>query len=94
MILDLTNPAIMRRFARRWLTSAGNQVAVAVTAAATTVSVTWPRTEGDASYGVLCTPNWATGFGVTAKTTTGCTITFLVAAPVGATVDIATFRSE
>jgi hypothetical protein len=84
----------MRRFARRWLTAAGNQTVVAVTAAATTKAITWARDEQDALYGVNATPNWLTQIAVTAKTTAGCTISFSVAAPVGATVDVSTFRSE
>lgn len=94
MIRDLTNPAVLRRWARRWLTSAGNKVALAVTSTAVTVAVTWDRAEGDANYGVAATPSWATIVSVSAKTTTGCSINFSVAAPVGATVDVLTFRSE
>lgn len=94
MIKALDNPAVLRRWARRWLTPAGNKVALAVTAAATTVAVTWDRSEGDATYGVIATPNWGTTVYVTAKTTAGCTVNFGTAAPVGALVDIATFRSE
>ena len=82
------------RLRRRFLTSAGNRVAVAVTAAATTVAVTFPRTEVDTSYGVNATPNWGTTVWVTNKTTTGCTVNFGTAAPANATVDLITFRSE
>lgn len=82
------------RLRRRFLTSAGNQVATSVTAAASTVTVTFPRTEVDASYGVVATPNWGTTVWVSNKSTTGCTINFGTAAPANATVDFITFRSE
>jgi hypothetical protein len=82
------------RVRRRFLTSAGNTVAQAVTAAASSVAVTFPRTEVDASYGVVATPNWGTTVWVTNKTTTGCTINFGTAAPASATVDFITFRTE
>lgn len=82
------------RIRRRYLTSAGTKVGQSVTAAATTVAVTFPRTEVDTSYGVLATPNWGTTVWVTTKTTTGCTINFGTAAPANATVDFITFRSE
>lgn len=90
----LVSETTVRRLLRRWLPPAGNQVAVAVTAAAGNVAVTWARAEGDTNYGVLATPNWGTTVYVTAKTTAGCTVNFGTAAPVGATVDLATFRSE
>ena len=90
----LVAESTIRRLFRRWLTPAGNQVATSVTAAATNIAITWARAEGDATYGVLATPNWGTTVYVTAKTTAGCTVNFGTAAPVGATVDLATFRSE
>lgn len=82
------------RLRRRFLTSAGNRVAVAVTTAATSVAVVFARTEVDASYGVVATPSWGTTVWVTNKTTTGCTINFGTGAPAGGTVDLITFRSE
>jgi hypothetical protein len=84
----------IRRLIVRWLTPAGNQVATSVTAAATTVAVTFPRAEADTSYGVVATPNWGTTVWVTNKATTGCTINFGTAAPANASVDLITFRSE
>jgi hypothetical protein len=82
------------RLRRRFLTSAGNAVSVAVTTASSSVSVTFPRTEVDTSYGVVATPNWGTTVWVSSKATTGCTITFGTAAPATARVDFITFRSE
>lgn len=82
------------RLRRRFLTSAGNGIAQAVTTAATSVAVTFPRAEVDASYGVVATPSWGTTVWVTAKSTTGCTINFGTAAPAGGTVDFITFRTE
>lgn len=84
----------LERLLRRVLTPAGVRVALPVTAAATTVAVTWPRAEGDATYGVLATPSWLTTVRVTSKTTTGCVIDFGTAAPGSATVDVFTFRNE
>ena len=91
---DARQDAIWLRLRRRFFTSAGNTVQQAVTAAATSVAVTWPRTEVDTSYGVLATPSWNTTVWCSARTTTGATINFSVAAPAGATVDLITFRSE
>lgn len=79
---------------RRVLTLAGNQIAVPVTAAATTKAITFPRQEPDTKYGVLVTPNWLTTFSVTGKTTSGCTVNFGTAAPANATIDFFSFRSE
>lgn len=86
--------AIFRRLQQRFLTNFGNRPAVAVTAAAGTVAVAFPRAEADALYGVSVTPNWGTTAWVTAKTTTGFTVNFGTVAPANATVDIITFRSE
>jgi hypothetical protein len=58
----------------------------AVTAAATTLAITG-KTYTDASYAVLCTPNWSTTCYATAKGTTGFTLNFGTAAPAGASVD-------
>lgn len=85
----------IRRLVVRFLTAGGNQVAVAVTAAATSVSITFPRSEPDVSYGVVATPDWDTTTYVTSKTTSGCTINFGTAAPGGGgAVDLVTFRTE
>lgn len=91
---DARQAAVWQRLRLRFFTSAGTKVAQAVTAAATSVAVTWPRTEVDAAYGVVATPNWGTTCWVSARTTTGCTVNFGTAAPANATVDILTFRSE
>lgn len=82
------------RLRRRFLTSAGNGIAQAVATGASSVAVTFPRAEVDASYGVVATPSWGTTVWVTAKSTTGCTINFGTAAPAGGTVDFITFRTE
>ena len=91
---DARQDAIWLRLRRRFFTSAGNAVQQAVTLGATSVTVTWPRTEVDTNYGVLATPSWGTTVWVSARTTTTSTISFGTAAPAGATVDIITFRSE
>lgn len=57
-----------------------------VTAAATTLAITG-KSYADASYAVLCTPNWNTTCWATGKTATGFTLNFGTAAPGGATVD-------
>lgn len=92
--VDARAQAVWDRLRRRFFTQAGNRVAVAVTLGAGSVSVTFPRTEQDASYGVVATPNWGTTCWVTGKTTTGCTVSFGTVAPASATVDLITFRSE
>lgn len=86
--------AVWRRLHIRWVTSAGNQVAAAVTAATGSVAITWARSEVDTDYGVHATPNWGTTVWVTNKSTTGCTVNFGTVAPGSATVDVSTFRSE
>lgn len=91
---DARQDAIWLRIRRRFFTSAGNRVQQAVTAAATSVAITWPRTEVDTSYGVLATPTWGTTVWVSTRSTTGCTVNFGTAAPANATVDVITFRSE
>lgn len=79
----------------RVLTRAGNGVAAAVTAGATTLAVTLPKTESGSDYGVVATPGWATTVWVTGKSTTSFTLNFGSAAPGGgSTVDYFTFRSE
>jgi len=88
------NLAQWRRLVRRFLTSAGNVIALPVTATTTTVTWAFPRTEVDAAYAAVATPSWGTTVAVTAKTTTSLTLSFGTAAPSGATVDIQTFRSE
>lgn len=92
--MSARDDTVWLRLRRRFLTSAGTVVAQAVTTAATSVSVTWPRTEVDTTYGVLATPSWGSTVWVTNKSTTGCTINFGTAAPAGGTVDLVTFRSE
>jgi len=91
------DPITERRFrtlTRRHLTPAGNYPAKAVTLAATTLTVTFPRAEQDTAYGVSCCPNWLTTVAVTSKSTTGLTVTFGTGAPANATCDIATYRTE
>lgn len=92
--VDARQDAIWFRIRRRFFTSAGNFIAQAVANGATSVAVTFPRTEVDTAYGVAATPNWGTTVWVTGKTTTGCTINFGTAAGASASVDIATFRGE
>ncbi len=92
--MDAREATYWERLRRRFLTSAGNKVAQAVTAAASSVAVTFPRTEVDTSYGVCATPSWSSTVWISGKTTTGCTLNFGTAAPAGATVDYITFRSE
>lgn len=84
----------VRRLQLRFLTPAGNQIAVPVTETATSVAITFERAEVDTSYGVVATPSWGTTVFVSSKATTGCTIEFGTAAPADATVDLITFRSE
>jgi hypothetical protein len=79
---------------RRWLTQAGNQLALPVTATNTTLAVVFLNPENTIHYGVIAVPNWNTTVWVTAKTATGCTLNFGTAAPGSAVVDVATFRSE
>ncbi len=64
-----------------------------VTAAATTVTYTFPGSEVDTAYGVLALTNWSTNTYVSARTKTSLTLTFSVAAPASATVSILVFRS-
>lgn len=92
--MDATTERRFRTLVRRHLTPAGNYPAKAVTLAATTLTVTFPRAEQDTAYGVSATPSWLTTVAVTSKSTTGLTITFGTAAPASATCDIATYRSE
>lgn len=91
---DKKSDAIWNRIRRRFFTQAGNDVGVAVTLAATTKSITLPREEQDALYGVNVAPNWLTTYKVTAKTTTSFLVTFGTAAPASATFDYITFRTE
>lgn len=92
--MDARESAIWQRMQFRFFTSAGNVVARSVTAAATSVVVTFPRQEPDTDYGVSVTPSWNTTVWTSNKTTTGCTIHFGTAAGAGATIDLLTFRSE
>jgi len=91
---DARQDAVWQMIRRRWFTSAGNTVQQAVTLGATSVAIAFPRTEVDTRYGVSATPSWGTTVWVSARSTTGCTITFGTAAPANATVDVLTFRSE
>lgn len=91
---DARQDAIWQRLRLRFFTSAGNVAQKPVTAAATSVAITFPREEPDTDYGVSVTPNWNTTVWVSNKTTTGCTINFGTAAGAGATIDLITFRSE
>lgn len=91
---DARELAIWARLQQRFFTPAGNFVQQAVTLAATSVAVVFPREEPDAGYGVVATPNWGTTVWVTNKSTTGCTINFGTGAPANATVDLATFRGD
>lgn len=93
----MTDAKAARRFdtlTRRCLTPAGNFPATAVTLAATTLAVTFPRAEQDTAYGVSVTTSWLTTVAVTTKTTTGLTVTFGTGAPANATCDIQTWRTE
>lgn len=92
--MDARASAVWQRMQFRFFTSAGNVVARSVTAAATSVVVTFPREEPNVNYGVSVTPSWNTTVWVDTKTTTGCTIHFGTAAGAGATIDLLTFRSE
>lgn len=84
--------ARQKRLERRWLTLAGNRVGLAVTAAATTLTVTLSPAEFDIEYGVSAMPNWGTTVWVTSKQLGQFTLNFGTAAPGSATVDVATFR--
>lgn len=91
--MSLRDEERTRRLLLRHLTQGGNAVNVAVTLAATTHAITFPRTEsGD--YGVTVTPSWGTTVWVTAKTDTGFTVNFGTAAPALATFDCTTFRTD
>lgn len=79
---------------RRYLTAAGTACNLAVPAGAARLAVVFARREQDAAYGVAASASWATTVAVTAKSATGCTLAFGTAAPAGATVDVAVFRSE
>lgn len=87
-------PKWLNALRRRWLTQAGNQLALAVPATNTALAVVFINSEATLKYGVIAIPNWNTAVWVTAKTASGCTLNFSNAAPANAAVDIATFRSE
>lgn len=78
----------------RWLTLAGNQIALPVPATSTTLIVAFLNKEATLKYGVIAVPNWNTTVWVTAKGAGGCTLNFGSAAPANAAVDLATFRSD
>lgn len=97
MTAPFRSPAVERDarvLHRRYLTAGGTGCNLAVPTGATSLAVTLARREYDAGYGVTVTPSWLTIVAVTAKTTTGFTVTFGTAAPAGATVDYSLFRSE
>jgi hypothetical protein len=79
---------------RRVLTKGGVRVAIPVTLAATTQAVVFTLVEPDSKFSAQATPNWGTMVWVTAKSQTGLTLNFSVAAPAGATVDLVINRSE
>lgn len=90
-------PREMRQFQvmrRRTLTPAGNAINLPVTAALTTLAITFAQQESDLTYGVAVTPNWGTTLWVTAKAVTGFTLNFGTAAPANAALDYTTFRME
>jgi hypothetical protein len=91
---DARQDAIWQRLRLRFFTSAGNVVEAVVPALASSLTVTFPREEPDARYGVSVTPSWDTTVWVGTKTTTGCTINFGTAPVADATLDLLTFRSE
>jgi len=93
----MVDTAFWNRFRRRFFTSAGNRVALSVDAGATSVSWTFDRSEVDTQYGVVALASWNAGAHLPAadKSTTGLTLRFGTAAPIGGgVVDLATFRSE
>lgn len=79
--------------ARCFLEPGGRTVALAVTAAATSVTYPFASTEVDTNYGAVATPNWNTTAYVSARTTTSLTVSFGTAAPANATVSILVFRA-
>jgi hypothetical protein len=80
---------------RRWLTPAGNQCSVHVLVGNTTLAVTFLNAMATFNYGVSVSVSWNTTVWVTAKSATGCTLNFSVAAPNPfGLVDIAVFDSE
>lgn len=92
--MAVISPVLWLRLIRRALTSAGNTVALPVTATATTVTWTFTRAEPDTSYGVSACPSWLTTVAWTTKNTGSLVLSFGTAAPANATVDLTTYRSE
>jgi len=68
--------------------------AASVTQTSTTLAVSLPVAEPNATYQVYAVPNWGTTVFVTSKTTGGFTINFGTAAPASATVDWAVLRAD
>jgi hypothetical protein len=83
---------LLRRLLHKFLTSAGQNVQLAVGNGNTSVTWTFDRTESDTDFGVLALPNWSTTTYLSARSTTAVTISFGTAAGANATVDILTFR--
>jgi hypothetical protein len=77
----------------RHLTRAGNLVNEPVTSGDGTLDVILDLPEIDTEYGVSVTTNWLTTVAITAKATTGYTITFGTVAPADAVLDATTFRT-
>lgn len=92
--MDLGDRRSWRTIQVRHLTSLGNLVDQPVTVGAVTLALTFTRSEGKPSYGVVVTPNWLTTVRVTTKTINSFTVDFGTAAPANATIDLCTFRSE
>lgn len=91
---DKKQDAIWNRLRLRFFTQAGNGIAIPITPAATTVTLTLQRAEQNTDYGVHVETNWLTTSMVSAKSTTQFTVTFGTAAPGSATLDYITFRAE
>jgi hypothetical protein len=96
METDLRIARQLRVLLRRFLTQGGTGVNVAVTATATTKAIAFAdgRHEPNATFGVLIATSWLTTWSVTAKATTGFTVSFGTAAPANATVDYAVVRGD
>jgi len=67
-------------------------VGITVTAGATSLLVTLPEAEPDASYGVLVVPSWNTTVWVTNKTTSGFTVNFGTAPTADSPIDYFIYR--
>ena len=91
-MIEITNHPLIRRLLYKFLTPAGQNVQLAVTNGATSVTWTFDRTEEDTTYGVVALPTWSTTTYLSARSTTAVTISFGTAAGASATVDLLTFR--